>query len=245
MALQMSRADLNTATLSRIPSSALVEQTDFYRLDAGRFASIEHRSELGQFLTPASVSRFMAHLAEPGNGDIHLLDPGAGVGSLRAAWVEEILRRNEKPRSIRLTACEIDPKLGQYLRQTIAACETACRQNGVRFEADIIEGDFLSTAVQWLSPRTLFSSQRRTFDCAILNPCRWCPILNKRALARLKSQIAACTRFSVFSTTSYFVFHSGANPPLQNHSLTAAARYIAALHEFFESCVQLAASSCR
>jgi adenine-specific DNA-methyltransferase len=166
----MFKTELNTATFSRSPTTALVEQTDFYRLDAGRFVNLEHRSQLGQFLTPASVSRFMAHLSEPCAEDVHLLDPGAGVGSLSAAWVEEILRRDAKPRSIRLTACEIDPKLSQYLHQTLTACGTACRKNGVQFKADIIEGDFLSTAVQWLSPSTLFSSQRRTFNCAILNP---------------------------------------------------------------------------
>jgi adenine-specific DNA-methyltransferase len=170
MAHQVSRTDFSAATLPRVTSTALVEQTDYYRLDASRFASNEHRSDLGQYLTPVPVATFMASLAESNAGDIRLLDPGAGVGSLSAAWVEEILGRDTKPRSIRLTACEIDPKLGQYLRQTVDACGTACKQHGIRFEAEVVEGDFLTSAVQWLSARTLFSSPRRTFNCAILNP---------------------------------------------------------------------------
>ncbi len=89
----------------------LLDRTEFYRLDAGRFLTAEQRAELGQFLTPAPLARLMAGLARPAAGDIRLLDPGAGVGSLSAAWIEEIIGREKRPRSIHLTVCEIDPQL--------------------------------------------------------------------------------------------------------------------------------------
>ena len=41
----------------------LVEQTEFYRADAGRLLNPDERAELGQFLTPPAVARFMASLS--------------------------------------------------------------------------------------------------------------------------------------------------------------------------------------
>jgi adenine-specific DNA-methyltransferase len=148
----------------------LVDQIEFYRLDAARLSTPDKRGELGQFLTPAPVARFMASLAQPATGDIRLLDPGAGVGSLSAAWIEEILGRKKRPRSIHLTVCEIDPQLAEYLRQSIAACRDACRSKDVEFNADVIEKDFIASAVDWLGPRPLFAKTPMSFDCAILNP---------------------------------------------------------------------------
>lgn len=40
----------------------LVDQAEFYRLDAGRFLTDAQRAELGDFLTPAPGARFMARL---------------------------------------------------------------------------------------------------------------------------------------------------------------------------------------
>ncbi len=91
------------------------ERSEFYGLDVGRFLSAKQRSDRGQFFTPAAVARFMAGLSQPPNVEtIRLLDPGAGVGSLSAAWVEEVLSRDELPRSIELTVCESDPRLCYY-----------------------------------------------------------------------------------------------------------------------------------
>lgn len=64
----------------------LLDQVDFYRLDAGHSLSVDQRSEFGQFLTPAPVAKFMASLAAPATDRIRLLDAGAGVGSLKAAY---------------------------------------------------------------------------------------------------------------------------------------------------------------
>ena len=41
---------------------------------------------------------------------------------------------------------------------------------GVQFEADIIEHDFIASAVDWLAPHPLFATRSIAFDCAILNP---------------------------------------------------------------------------
>jgi len=53
----------------------------------------DYRSSMGQFLTPPKVATLLARTFEPAGGDVRLLDLGAGVGALAAAFVEEVLRR--------------------------------------------------------------------------------------------------------------------------------------------------------
>ncbi len=67
---------------------AFAEASEFYRVDAALKLDPKRRSTLGQFMTPAPIGRFMASLFSDFSGDLHVLDPGAGVGSLTAALVE-------------------------------------------------------------------------------------------------------------------------------------------------------------
>lgn len=112
----------------------------------------------------------MAELSEPFTADIRFLDPGAGVGSLTAAWVDEILARDERPNSVSLTACEIDPRLLEYLRQTLVACRQACQRSGVKCDFEIVATDFVTLAADWLGSTALFGKERPRFDTVILNP---------------------------------------------------------------------------
>jgi adenine-specific DNA-methyltransferase len=152
-------------------SRSVLERSEFYRLDAGRFLPSSKRAERGQFFTPAAVARFMVSLSQlPEIEDIRFLDPGAGVGSLSAAWIEDILSRDRFPRSIHVSACEIDPLLIDYLKQTLRDCHQACELKGVRFTFEVIESDFVTTAVEWLADQPLFAAPTTSFHCAIVNP---------------------------------------------------------------------------
>lgn len=155
---------------SRHSTARVTGEADFYRLDAGRLATEKHRAEFGQFLTPASIATFMAHLSEPCTDDVRLLDPGAGVGSLTAAWVDEILSRKRKPKHVHLVACEIDPSLLNYLRQTLTSCQQACERHGVGCDFQIISKDFVAAATEWLGAASLFSDRPSRFHTVILNP---------------------------------------------------------------------------
>jgi adenine-specific DNA-methyltransferase len=150
--------------------ASLLDQVESLRLDAGRSLPEDQRAELGQFLTPPAVCRYMAALADPASRDVRLLDPGAGVGSLSAAWIGEMLGRRKRPRSIRLTAFEIDHGLAASLRETVAACQRACGRAGIEFSADIVEGDFIARAVGMLATGSLFGMPQERFNCAIMNP---------------------------------------------------------------------------
>jgi adenine-specific DNA-methyltransferase len=93
-----------------LEQNGLVDRVDLIRLDVGRRLDPAHRAAMGQFFTPAPIARFMANLAKPRAGHVRLLDPGAGVGSLSAAWITR--------------ACTLDQRLpSSYWSTTIRVVE--------------------------------------------------------------------------------------------------------------------------
>jgi adenine-specific DNA-methyltransferase len=116
-------------------SAALVDSIDFFRLDANRKIQPERRSDLGQFMTPPATARLMASMFQANQEEISLLDAGAGVGSLTAAFVSEVCARSARPKSISVTVYEIDPILAEYLEGTLAQCRSTCAEVGVAFDS--------------------------------------------------------------------------------------------------------------
>ncbi len=124
-------------------SFLFAEISDFYRLDASLKLNPKQRSELGQFLTPTPICRFMASLFFDLTGDLHILDPGAGVGSLTAALVERLCDTEANPNSVNLVAYEIEPLLVNYLRCTMADSQALCESVGIKAQSTIFEDDFI------------------------------------------------------------------------------------------------------
>ena len=153
-----------------LEQDGLVDRVDLIRLDVGRRLDPAHRAAMGQFFTPAPIARFMADLSEAKTGRVRLLDPGAGVGSLSAAWIARACSLEQRPSSIHLTAYEADHRLAEHLRQTVEDCEEVCRAAGVAFQAEVIEADFIRAAVELLADCPLWGTAHSAFDCAILNP---------------------------------------------------------------------------
>ena len=125
---------------------------------------------MGQYLTPASVAIFMARMIECEKPIVRILDPGAGLGSLSAAFVAVMCRRERPPESIVLTAYEIDPRLVGHLRATLDQCRTLCRDAGIGFEARIVAEDFLDVGTRTLIGDLFAKGEDERFDAAILNP---------------------------------------------------------------------------
>lgn len=146
----------------------LVDRVDFFRVDANRRLNPERRSEFGQFMTPPPTARLMASMFEANAREISLLDAGAGVGSLTAAFVHEISERTNRPRKIHATAYEIDPALAEYLSSTLEQCSDVALNKGIAFESELRRCDFIQECAHQLT-QEMFSPVRR-FDCAILNP---------------------------------------------------------------------------
>ena len=111
----------------------------------------------------------MASMFKQQREHVDLLDAGAGVGMLTAAFVEEMRGWENKPASVSVTAYEIDPLLIEYLTETLALCRLECEKTGIKFNAEVVSGDFIDSAVSQLNA-TLFTHEARKFNYSILNP---------------------------------------------------------------------------
>ena len=122
---------------------ALAETTDFYRVDASPKLDSKRRALLGQYMTPAPIGRFMASLFAETRGNMRVLDPGAGVGSLTAALAERLCAAVVRPCSVEFVCYEIEAILSGYLRDTLEQVEAGCREAGIDGSGRILERDFI------------------------------------------------------------------------------------------------------
>lgn len=137
----------------------MLKTLDKIRLDGSTKLDVGEKSRLGQFMTPATVARFMASLfTRSESGFCNLLDAGAGIGSLSSAFLE-----NHKFNRIEINAYEIDSNLQEQL-ENIFACYKTLNPNQ-DFAAQILAEDFIESGVN-----LLLSNKRNLFTHAILNP---------------------------------------------------------------------------
>ncbi len=132
----------------------------------------EYRSGMGQFLTPPGVARLLAGMFGSAEGDVQLLDLGAGVGALTAAFVEEVLGRPRKPRSLHLAVWEAEEAFFGRLERVLEGCVEAGCAAGVPTSFTMNRGDALRGAADLVQEDDLFSGPRRKhgFTHAIMNP---------------------------------------------------------------------------
>lgn len=131
------------------------------RLQLATNADRDRRSEIGQFLTPASVASFMAGLfPKPGSDEVSLLDPGAGIGTLTAALLERWALSSHQFRTVHVDAFELDEAVRSYLSDTFS-----CFHTKLPLTYRVIDGDFIERALDQIQ----FEPDRR-YTHAILNP---------------------------------------------------------------------------
>jgi adenine-specific DNA-methyltransferase len=133
-------------------------------LAATRRLDRDRQKALGQFMTPPDVARFMAARCLPTDRRdvLRILEPAAGTGILAAALVEALFARDERPRRIELTLCELDQRLIPHLRRLADRMRRHAQRAGVALRIAIRPGDFL------LSPMAL--SRSPTVDVVLANP---------------------------------------------------------------------------
>ncbi|MCC6141868.1 MAG: Eco57I restriction-modification methylase domain-containing protein [Nitrospira sp.] len=105
----------------------------------------------------------MAGLFPPAGGHCRLLDAGAGIGSLTAAFLERWHSGGFRFQRVELDAFEIDGSLHAQLSQTLSKYRRG------EFSAKICGDDFIHTAVDALS-EGLFAKSHPQYSHAILNP---------------------------------------------------------------------------
>jgi adenine-specific DNA-methyltransferase len=135
---------------------------------------------LDSFLLPKKTAAFMANMFPPANGNCQLLDAGAGIGSLSAAFLDRATTPEENRsaevqaklslsqgldfQQIKIDAFEIDDVLLPYLATTLAK-----HNDNPDIISTIHSTDFIHAATDWLSGN-LFSTPLPAYTHAILNP---------------------------------------------------------------------------
>lgn len=136
-------------------------------------SSLAERKKRGQFFTPKEVASFMAGLFELDGAkkSFRLLDAGAGIGMLSAAFCSRILELSS-PVSLWIDAYENDTKILPYLKKNLEHCRKVLEVKGHRLSFNIVEKDFVVQNPNFLKSRTLFggSGEGVVYDYAISNP---------------------------------------------------------------------------
>lgn len=117
------------------------------------------KSQLGQFMTPQPIARFMARLfSQPFPREGHLLDAGAGMGSLTSAFVERWRQSDGGP--LDADTYEADDAMLSELRTNLRGLDQDDRTS-----FNVVAGDFIEKAAAMIR---LQRGARYTH--AILNP---------------------------------------------------------------------------
>ena len=128
------------------------------------------KSQLGQFFTPRSIAQFMADLFVQNElRQCRLLDPGAGIGSLSAAFLERCGAHDLGFAGVSVDAFEIDSQLHRDLIENLNEYRLVSEAQGFQVKSNVRGEDFIYTAVQSLG-RYMFAEVLPEYSHAILNP---------------------------------------------------------------------------
>lgn len=120
------------------------------------------RSDLGQFFTPYEVARFMASLFHVNGAEkLSLLDPGAGIGSLSVAFLEQLVTKSRA--DLDIVAYELDDTVSPILESNLDAF--ANNTQGNRVHAQVVKADFIQEGII-----NYLTGKYQPVDYAILNP---------------------------------------------------------------------------
>ena len=146
----------------------LTDSTDINRFNLSAKLNPKQRSELGQFMTPATVARLMAGQFNNLSGHINLLDPGAGVWSLTAAFVERLLTNSNQVESCFITAYEVEASFIPSLQECLNHCCQALKNRGIKADYCLQNESFIGSITENNLP--LFNTYTQNFTHAIMNP---------------------------------------------------------------------------
>ena len=141
---------------------SVVEQK---RLYLSRSTESNKKALLGQFFTPEKTAVFMAGLFADGDECCRLLDAGAGIGSLSAAFLDRWRQGGFRFSQVEVDAFELDSNLVKCLAQTLEKYDYKKSD----FSCNIYKEDFIHAAANSLTGN-LFSDPLNLYTHAILNP---------------------------------------------------------------------------
>jgi adenine-specific DNA-methyltransferase len=142
-----------------------LKEIELLRIKANTVINPKHKSSLGQFFTPYPICLFMASLFKKINGEISLLDPGSGAGSLTAAFVDEAIRKS-RTKSLDVTSYEIDPLLEPFIKESFSIYDKKLKQLGVKFNPKYYIEDFIFSS----SKEDNLTNEKDKYTHIIMNP---------------------------------------------------------------------------
>lgn len=144
---------------------SVLEQADLLRVKANSVLDPRKRPALGQFFTASPICLYMASLFTDISGEVRLLDPGCGPGSLTAAFLDEALRRR-RTQSIDIETFDIEAAISPYISETLRLCADEASKRGIKIASQFNLEDFILTTANNFG---LFSTGG---DCThvIMNP---------------------------------------------------------------------------
>ena len=142
----------------------MLSAVEHKRLLLSKGTEATKKSLFGQFLTPERTAAFMAGLFPDREGDCRLLDAGAGIGSLSAAFLDRWRGGGFRFSRVVVDAFELDSALIEHLAHTLNRYH-----HGGDFASHIRQEDFVLAAVESLDSG-LFSPPIVRYSHAILNP---------------------------------------------------------------------------
>jgi adenine-specific DNA-methyltransferase len=134
---------------------ALTDSVEVRRQRVTQQLDSRKRADLGQYLTPDGLAGFLASMFEPRDSPCTFLDPGAGVGSLSAAFVSRWKSESQLP--LNITACEIDESLHCDLQATLNSCAYSGDVDVLLEKQDFIEWAALRVGGLLFSPSAQFT----------------------------------------------------------------------------------------
>ena len=107
------------------------------------------KRELGQFFTPPSLADFIASFFTRPLQEWRVIDAGASGGAMTFALVQQILKQDPLPASVKLTTYEVDPAAIEQLRDTLQNCSQLCTEQCIIFTGSL--HSCLSGQIQWFT----------------------------------------------------------------------------------------------
>lgn len=157
--------------ISELNKQSLTDYAEWLAKDYNRTYDLENRKGKGQIFTPKQVSLFMVDMFDVNKSCINILDPGAGIGMLSAAFCERILN-SDRIVSLSIDAYENDSHLVPYLKKVLNECKSTLEEKGHTVSYKIIEKDFILDNPNYINKGTLFENKESEvfYDYIISNP---------------------------------------------------------------------------
>lgn len=150
---------------------SLLKAFETKRMVVGSSLCKVSKQAYGQYFTPPAIAKFMASIfASDCQDDICLLDPGAGVGTLTAAFIDRLLSQENRP-NIDVHAFEIDSRIIPELEDTLEACKFRYSNSRHKLKWKVFNSDFLlDSSVNYAASKDPFSDESPKYSHCIMNP---------------------------------------------------------------------------